>query len=160
MSLGLVLGCTIIVETYVLRRLRFDWLTVAIVLAGTVVCVDYLTYTSVSERNYDGSSHIEYIQAIAHGRLPNVRECGACGHPPGYYALAALWTWLLPSAWLPLELGLQWLSLLLFFGFAVVALLIFRSCGLRPRTLWLATALVVLWPSSVINSVRVQNDAL
>ena len=61
MSLGFVLGCTIIVEAYVLRRLRFDWLTVAIVLTGSIVCVDYLTYTPVSGRNYDGSSHIEYI---------------------------------------------------------------------------------------------------
>jgi hypothetical protein len=160
MSLGFVLGCTMVVEAYLLRRLRFDWLTIAIVLAGTAVCVDYLTYTSVSERNYDGSSHIEYIQAIAQGRLPNVRECGACGHPPGYYALAALWTRLVPSAWLPLELGLQWLSLLLFFGFVVVALLILRSSGVHQRALWLATALVVLWPSSVINSVRVHNDSL
>ena len=61
MSLGFVLGCTIIVEAYVLRRLRFDWLTVAIVLTGSIVCVDYLTNTSVSERNYDGSSHVAYL---------------------------------------------------------------------------------------------------
>lgn len=161
MSLGFVLGCTMVVEACLLRRLRFDWLTVAIVLAGTMLSVEYLTYTSVSERNYDASSHIEYIQAIARqGRLPNVFECGACGHPPGFYALAALWTKLVPATWLPLELALQWLSLLLFFGFVVAALLIFRSCGVRSRTLWLATALVAFWPSSVINSVRVHNDAL
>lgn len=161
MGLGFVLGCTVLVELYVLRRLRFDWITVAIVLAGAVVCVDYLTYTSVSERNYDGSSHIEYIQSIARGRLPDVFECGACGHPPAYYALAALWTSvLLPSWWLPFELALQWLSLLLFFGFVLTALLIFRSCGVRPGTLRLAAALVVFWPSSIINSVRVHNDAL
>jgi hypothetical protein len=162
MSLGLVLGCTVVVELFVLRRLRFDWFTVGIVIAGTVLCVDYLRYTSVSERNYDGSSHIEYIQSIAReGRLPNVFECGACGHPPAYYALAALWTTLiLPSAWLPFELSLQWLSLLLFFGFVVTALLICRSCGLRAGTLRLAAVLVVFWPSSIINSVRVHNDAL
>ena len=58
------------------------------------------------------------------------------------------------------ELGLQWLSLLLFFGFVVFALSIFRSCTSRPVTLRLATALVVFWPSSVINAVRVHNDAL
>jgi hypothetical protein len=161
MSLGLALACTVAVQSYVLRRLRFDWVTIAIVLVGTIVSVNYLTYTSVSERNYDGASHIEYIQALArHGRLPDVRECGACGHPPGYYALAALWSQLVPATGLPLERGLQWLSLLLFFGFVVVALLIFRNCELRLRTLWLATALVVLWPSSIINSVRVHNDAL
>lgn len=161
MGLGFVLGCTVLVELYVLRRLRFDWLTIGIVIAGTVLCADYLTYTSVSERNYDGSSHIEYIQALARGRLPDVFECGACGHPPAYYALAALWTSVLfHSSWLPFELTLQWLSLLLFFGFVVTALLIFRSCGVRPGTLRFAAALVVFWPSSIINSVRVHNDAL
>jgi hypothetical protein len=162
MSLWFVLGCTVILECFVLRRLRFDWSTVAIVIAGSVLCVDYLSYTSLSERNYDGSSHVEYIQVIAReGRLPNVFECGACGHPPAYYALAALWTKLVvPSAWLPFELRLQWLSLLLFFGFVLTALLIFRSCGLRAGSLRLAAALLVFWPSSIINSVRVHNDAL
>ena len=64
------------------------------------------------------------------------------------------------GGWIPYELGLQWLSLLLFFGFVVFALSIFRSCTSQPATLRLATALVVFWPSSIINAVRVHNDAL
>jgi hypothetical protein len=48
----------------------------------------------------------------------------------------------------------------LFFCFVVFALLIFRSCTSQPATLRLATALVVFWPSSIINAVRVHNDAL
>ena len=36
--------------------LRFDWIAVAIVLVGTIVSVDYLTHTSVWERDYDGAS--------------------------------------------------------------------------------------------------------
>jgi hypothetical protein len=158
----ILLTCTAITELCVLRRLRFDWLTIAIVLAGTVMCVDYLTYTSISERNYDGPLHLEYIQSIAqHLRLPDVFACGACGHPPLYYALAALWSKVvLVGEWMPIELGLQWLSLLLFFGFVVFALLILRSCSMRPKTLRLATALIVFWPSSIINSVRLHNDAL
>jgi hypothetical protein len=162
MSYWIVLGCTAVIELYVLRRLRFDWLTVAIVLAGAVVCTDYLTYTSVAERNYDGPSHIEYIQSIAQDvRLPDVYACGACGHPPLYYALAALWSKVLPgAAAMPLELRLQWLSLLLFFGFIVFSLLVVRSCTRRATTQRLAAALIVFWPSGIINSVRVHNDAL
>jgi hypothetical protein len=162
MNLWILLALTAIVELYVLRRLKFDGFIVAIVLTGTLSCVDYLTYTSVLERNYDGSSQIKYIRFIAEQlRLPDVYECVPCGHPPLYYALAALWSELvLIGGWLPLELGLQWFSLLLFFGFVVFSLLIFRSAALQPVTLRLAAALIVFWPSSIIDSVRVHNDAL
>ena len=161
-SLWIVLLGTLLVELYALRRLRFDWVVVALVLLGTVLHVDYLSYTAISERNYDGPSQIEYMRAIAeHHRMPDVFDCGACGHPPLYYAVAAVWSKvILAGGWMPFEVGLQWLSLLLFFAFVVIALSIFRSCILRPATLWLATALVVFWPSSVINAVRVHNDAL
>ena len=161
-NLWIVLLSTLLLQLYVLRRLRFDWVVVALVLVGTVIQVDYLSYTSLSERNYDGSSHVDYIQSIAqHHRLPDPLACGACGHPPLYYALAALWSKvILVGGWMPFERGLQWLSLLLFFGFVVIALSMFRSCTSRPATLRLATALVVFWPSSIINAVRMHNDAL
>jgi len=153
-SVGVALG--------VLRRLRFDRCTIAIVVAGVALYADYLTYTSVSQRNYDGLSHVFYIQGIAqHLRLPAMSACVACGHPPLYYALGAAWSRsVLAGGWMPFELGLQWLSLLLFVGFVVLALLVIRSFGPAPATQWLAAALVVFWPSSVLNSVRVHNDAL
>lgn len=162
MSLWIALACTAMAELWVLWRLRFDRFVIATVLAGTCLYGHYLGYTSIAERNYDGSSHVEYIRSIAdHLRPPDVFACGACGHPPLYYALAALWSKVvLVGGSVPYELGLQWLSLLLFFGFVVFALLIFRSSITQPVPLRLATVLVVFWPSSVINSVRVHNDAL
>lgn len=163
MSYWIAIACTVGVEIYVLRRLRFGWLMVATVLLGTLVSMDYLAYTSISERNCDAPSHVLYIDAIAeHLRLPPVSVfCTACGHPPFYYALAALWSkTVLAGGWLPRDMGLQWLSLLLFFGFVVFSLLLLRSTIERPVTMWLAAALVVFWPSSIINSVRVHNDAL
>jgi hypothetical protein len=162
MTYWIVIACTVIVELYVLRRLRFDGFIVAIVLTGTLINVNYLAYTSISERNYDGYEHVFYINAIAsHLRLPPVFACTACGHPPLYYALAALWSKVMSAGgWLPRDVGLQGFSLLLFFGFVVFSLLILRSTSERPATLRLAAALVVFWPSSIINSVRVHNDAL
>jgi hypothetical protein len=162
MTLAIVLVSTLLVELWLLRRLGFDKFVVAIVLAGTLVYVNYLGATSISERNVDGPSHAEYVRMMAERfRLPDVVACGACAHPPLYYALAAAWSsFVLTGGWIPFELALQWLSLLLFFGFLVFALLIFRSCFATPAPLWLATALVVFWPSSIINSVRVHNDAL
>jgi hypothetical protein len=135
---------------------------VALVVSGTLLSVEYSTYTAISERNYDGAAHVEYVQTLARlGRPPEVFACVACGHPPLYYALAAVWSKLtLVVGFIPLELRLQWLSLLLSFGFVTVALLVFRSCGSGVTTLRLAAALLVFWPSSIINSVRVHNDAL
>lgn len=156
MAFWLALAGTLLAEAYVLRRLRFDAATVALVLSSTLLNVSYLGYTSVDDRNYDGSSHLEYIQTLANGSLPRADACGACGHPPLYYALAAAWSKLTA----PWELGLQSLSLLLSFGFVVVALLILRSGGLRPWAFRFGAALIVFWPSSVIHSVRVHNDAL
>jgi len=162
MSIGVLVISTLLLELAVLRRLRFDWVVVAIVLTGTLLDLHYLTYTSVDQRNYDGPSQLEYIQSIASTwRPPEVFSCVACGHPPLYYVLGALWTkTVLLGGWLPLELGLQWLSLLLFFAFVVFALLLVRRGTTRLATLWLSAALVVFWPSSIINSVRVHNDAL
>jgi len=147
---------------WALWRLRFDRRTIAIVLAGVALYADYLSYTSVAERNYDGLSHLFYVDAIAqHLRLPVMSACLACGHPPLYYVLGAAWSRsVLAGGWMPVELGLQWLSLLLSVGFVVMALLVIRSFGVAGATQWLAVALVVFWPSSVLNAVRVHNDSL
>ena len=111
-------------------------------MTGTLVSGDYWAYTSIFERSYDGPSHVFYINTIAeHVRLPPVGSlCAACGHPPLYYALAALWSKVvLTGGWIPREIGLQWLSLLLFFGFVVFSLL--SSTIERPATMRPAAAL-------------------
>lgn len=161
-AIWVVLGCTLALQLLVLRRLRFDWGTTIIALAATVLYVDYLTYTALDERNYDGSSHAEYIRFIAaHARLPDLRTCRFCTHPPLYYVLGAVWSGAaLRGGWLPAELGLQWFSLLLFSGFVVFALLLVRRATDDAATRWLAALLIVFWPSSVIHSVRVHVDAL
>jgi hypothetical protein len=162
MSFWIALAATLVAEAYVLRRLRFDAVILALVAASMLLCASYVSYTSVEERNYDGQAQVEYVELIArHARLPDLDECGPCGHPPLYYALGALWSkTVLAGGWLPLPLGLQWLSLILFFGFVLVALLILRGSGAGPWTLRVGAALVLFWPSSIINSVRVHNDAL
>lgn len=160
MSLWIIVVATAVAGTYLLWRLRFEPLVIAIVLSGISLCVYYLSYTSLEERNYDGSSHLEYVRIIAEQlRLPDTYECGACAHPPLYYMLGAFWSKIV-GGWMPVELGLSWFSLLLFLSFVVFALLIVRSCSSEPNTLRFAAILVVFWPSSIINSVRIHNDAL
>jgi hypothetical protein len=157
------LAITAGIELWVLWRLRFGWRVVAMVLAGLLVDWMYLGYTTINERNYDTMSHVFYVDyLIEHLRLPPVNIlCTACGHPPLYYAALALWSEVvLAGGFIPRELGLQWLSLLLSFGFVAYALLLLRSFVENSATFMLAATLVVFWPSSVLNSVRVHNDAL
>jgi len=93
MAPWLALAGTLIAEAYVLRRLRFDYVIVALVLASTLLNVSYLGYTTIEERNYDGTSHLEYLRTIAERwSLPGADACGACGHPPLYYLLGAAWS--------------------------------------------------------------------
>jgi hypothetical protein len=162
MIFGIVIACTALFEVGVLRRLRFGWGIVALVLASTLLSVDLASYTPLYERNYDGPAHAEYIRSIADDlSLPSTLKCVACGHPPLYYALAALWSrGVHVGTWMPRDLGLQCFSLLLSFGFVVFALLTLRDFIPRPATLGLAAALIAFWPSSIINSIRVHNDAL
>ena len=117
MRFWIAIACTMVIELAVLRRLRFDGWVVAIVLAATLVDASYLGYTQVYERNYDASSHLLYIDALAqHLWMPTETSCTACGHPPLYHALAALWSrGVQVGGFMPHDLGLQWLSLLLFF---------------------------------------------
>lgn len=162
MSLVPLLLVTAAGQGWLLRRLRFDWLTIAIALGATALYFDYLGYTTITERNYDGSSQLDYIQIIAQQRrLPHRFECAVCGHPPLYYLLGALWSKVtLLGGWLSIERSLQWLSILLACGFVSFALLIVRNVLGAGAPARLATLLIVVWPTSVINSVRVHNDAL
>jgi hypothetical protein len=151
------------IEIWVLRRLRFGWLVVTMVLAGLLVERMYLGYTPITKRNYDTAGHVFYIDYLGEHLRPPPLDilCTTCGHPPLYYAVAALWSKVaLAGGWIQRELGLQWLSLLLSFGFVACGLALLRSFIENSVTFMLAAGLIVFWPSTVLNSVRVHNDAM
>lgn len=145
-----------------LRRLRFDWPTVALVLAGMGFYLVYLGYTDIGERNYDGPAQLEYIQHIAERReLPPASKCLICHHPPLYYLLGAgVYAACKASRVVPPVLGLQLFSLLITLGFVVYGALAARRLLGEPRAVRLVTAILLFWPYAVHNSVRVHNDTL
>lgn len=145
-----------------LRRLRFDWPTVAIVLAGMGFYLVYLGYTDIGERNYDGPTQLEYIQHIAERReLPPASKCLICHHPPLYYLLGAgVYAACKASRIVPPVLGLQLFSLLITLAFVVYGALAARRLLGEPRAVRLVTAILLFWPYAVHNSVRVHNDTL
>jgi hypothetical protein len=150
------------VTALVLARARFDRVTILIVLGGLWLYLGYLGYTDYGERNYDGGEQLRYVQWIVdHHARPPATQCLICHHPPLYYALGALaYVFFQATKLAPPVTGLQLYSLvchLVFIGFAVATAR--RLLGTR-RELHLATALIVFWPYSVENTVRVHNDTL
>jgi 4-amino-4-deoxy-L-arabinose transferase-like glycosyltransferase len=154
------LGSVLLVRA--LRRLRFDWGLVGIILGGVAVYLGYWGYTTALDRNYDAPQQLKYIESILReGHAPTFSPCVICHHPPLYYWVAAGWLRVLgPTHLASSERLLQLLSLGLFLGFIVFAVLIARRFARRRAELYLASALIVFWPYSIINSVRVHNDSL
>jgi hypothetical protein len=146
----------------VLRGLDFDWYLVGIVLAGMVVYVGYLTHTSSTQRNPEAFDQLSYITFIVqNGKLPPPVLCNGCYHAPLYYVLAALWVRLTALTKLASPgLCLQLFSLVISLGFVVFALLIVKRFASHRPAIYLAAALIVFWPYSIMNSIRVHNDVL
>lgn len=145
-----------------LRRIRLDHITIGIILAGLGFYLVYLGYTDYGERNYDGPAQVEYIEHIVTQRsLPPASKCLICHHPPFYYLLGAgVFAVCKATAIAAPAKGLQVFSLLITLFFVVYGLLIVRRFLPDPRMTRLAAAILVFWPYSVHNSVRVHNDTL
>ncbi|MBK8258995.1 MAG: glycosyltransferase family 39 protein [Polyangiaceae bacterium] len=153
----------LLVAGHLLRRLKFYWGTVAIVLGGLVLYFLYLGYTSPGERNYDGPEQLDkYIGYIVKNHtIPPAKQCFICHHPPFYYVLGALaqvffnFTKLAPH-----PAGVQIFSLAIFFAFIVYSLLLARLFAEKKALIRIVAALIVFWPYSIHNSVRIHNDTL
>lgn len=147
----------------VFGRAKVDRVAIGVVLAGIVLYMLYLGYTSYAERNYDGPEQLQYIQHIlSTGRRPPASQCLICHHPPLYFYLGAGAYWLFEKVggMGPPTFGLQILSLVFFTVFLYYAALTIQRFVKSPWLVRLAMALVVFWPYSIQMSVRVHNDAL
>lgn len=146
----------------VLRRVRFDYGTIAIILVGLSLYGMYLTYTTYTERNYDGPEELNYVTYIVqHHSVPPKSHCFVCHHPPVYYILAAFAYALFQRLkFIEVTVGLQLFSVLIFIFFIVFSTLLVRRFTSDVWRIRLATAIVVLWPYSFHNCCRVHNDTL
>jgi 4-amino-4-deoxy-L-arabinose transferase-like glycosyltransferase len=126
------------------------------------VYLAYLARTHYDVRNFDAAGHLRYVQILAHEhRLPQARDCSVCHHPPAYHLLAAATLRALEKLGVSdVTRGLQFLSLGIWSLFVLFVVLAVRELIPQSRARLLATALVLLWPYSIIQSARVNNDTL
>ncbi len=143
-----------------LRRARVPLPAVVVSVLSLALYVVYLGYTTFVERAYDSMPHILYLDHVARGEgIPESAYCSVCHHPPLYYWIAGtLRGW--DDGWTTYTVGVQLLSLGFATLFAAFSTLAIHAIVRTPWRTALATALVVFWPYSVINSVRVGNDPL
>ncbi len=150
------------VTALVLRRARFDRGTILIVLGGLWLYFGYLSYTEYGERNYDGGEQLRYVQYIVeHHARPPASYCLICHHPPLYYAIgAAVYAFFERTKLTTGIIGLQLYGLVLHLVFVGYAAATARRLVSTRRELHLATAIIVFWPYSIEDTVRVHNDVL
>lgn len=145
-----------------LVRARFDRGVTVILLLGLGLYLAYLGYTSFGERNYDGGPQLDYIKYIVqHHKRPPAAHCLICHHPPLYYASSAfVFAFFQSSRLADPAVGIQLFGLFLFMFFLAYGA---RTAALllpEKRDQRLAVALMVFWPYSFHNSVRLHNDSM
>jgi hypothetical protein len=141
-------------------RFRLHKGILLIFLLGLALRGAYFQNTSYSQRAYDVDGHIEYVGIVAdEHRIPDNKECWTCYHPPLYY-LSAIPFW--EASFLfdySKPRALQWYSfimsaLALIFGLYCLRML------LTGGGFWLAALLWTFWPSLVMMSPRITNEAM
>jgi hypothetical protein len=145
-------------------------------LVGAAVRTAYLMVTPYSVRTHDADQHVEYVEyLLAHHAVPKPSDGWAFYHPPLYYLIAAvLWRGLVAVGVTKrpvILVGLQLQSLVYHLGFLAFALFTGQRWlarvaderlgpqpAVRCRLAAIFAALMCLWPSGIIHSVRVGND--
>jgi hypothetical protein len=152
----------VVMTAAALKRARFDGGVIAVIVAGLCFYLAYLGYTQYGERNYDAGVQVEYIQyLLEHHARPPASKCLVCHHPPLYYVAGALvYRFFDVTRLCAPTRGLQIFGLLLslvLVAYAAATAARFTTDRWQAR---LATAIIVFWPYSVENSVRVHNDSM
>jgi hypothetical protein len=160
-----------------LSKARCDRLTIGFAVAGLALRFGYLSVTPYAQRAHDYLGHIEYVEyLLSHHAVPRAGDGYSFYHPPLYYLLAALlWGALqaIGAARDEILVALQLQSMLYELGFVAFGVATMRLwlervpvSALGPGP-WsraglaaLCSALLLVWPSSVMHSVRVGNDDL
>jgi len=134
-----------------LRKFRFGFIASLVVILGIVVRIIFYGNSEINSFEYDLGSHLTYINILAQeNRIPANDECFVCYHPPLYYLISA-------PAYSNFNILRQIQMLFSFLTIAFGVALIYRMFG-KNMSAFLASLLWVLWPFSVISSVRIGND--
>lgn len=178
------------VSYFVIRAFGFGGALTAVLMLALFIRILYFVVTDYNIRGHDTYEHLDYINYfIEHKSLPPVEMSArrVFFHPPLYYVTTAIYASgveFVTGEKRLVNRAIQGLSIaysMLFLIFSVKAiLLLFSRLGgpitseeelaqqnlkdsmASPRTkyAWLSCLLLVFWPSTILHSNRIGNDAL
>jgi Dolichyl-phosphate-mannose-protein mannosyltransferase len=161
---GIALVCLLVGVYLLSKKYRWSWWLIGLFGVAGILRLWYLGYTEYHFQSYDllGTGHWGYVQYVSNEwRWPDPLKGWGFYNPPLYYFLAAPIVWLLRQ-WnmgSP-EIYIRLLSFVFYTGFVWYAYkticLFFQSKKVRNFSL----ALMLLWPSSIMHSLRITNDIL
>ena len=134
---------------YTILRLRLDGVTGLLIGGGFALCLCFIYQTYWEDFSLDPGVNEAYIRYIAeHHALPPRDFNAITRHPPGYYALAALFyafgTW---AGGVPAIDYVRYLTLILYFTFLLFAVQFLRlQFPARERIYYLLLAMLLCWP--------------
>lgn len=139
-------------------------IVIAILALSIALRIFYLIGTDYNERTYDvieGGGHLDYIKYLAENyRLPNPTGGWEYHQPPLYYISGAIVYKSSQTLNINSYKTLQVLSLFYFYIFIIFGILTLRNLIENKLLFYLSAALLVFWPSGIIHSVRIGNDAM
>ena len=140
-----------------------DKILITIFVLGIIIRVFYLSYTPYDTRTHDVvGGHIDYIKYLIQNKsLPLSTDCWECFQPPTYYIISSTVYWLAQSAGTDNPyFYLQLLSLLFFLIFIFFGIKTISALNAERNITRITALLITFWPSGIIHSVRIGNDAL
>lgn len=156
-----LLVCFVVMCAMVLKRLKFGYGVMAIILLGIVLRIFFVeALPGPNQFGHDVDGHISYVQYIVDNKaLPSSKDCWTCYHPPLYFStMAPVWA----SSTLFNKTGsemLQLASFALAVATLIIGCLILRKI-LSGWPLYIGTALLTFWPVLVLSCSRIGNDQM
>jgi len=160
---GLAFGIpALLMAILFMRRLRYSYWTIAVVALALCLYALYFSYTTYGKRNFDGQAQLDYLLYFAKNlSIPPDEHCFICHHPPLYYAIAAgvhrFCKW---SEVTNPDRAVQLISMVYSFALTIFSLQLMRRFTRKTWVITLLAALLMFWPYSILNSVRMHNDIL
>src|SRR3989338_4494270 len=141
-----------------------DKIIIVILVLSAALRIFYLLGTEYNEKTYDvteGGGHLDYVRYLAENyKLPNPTGGWEYHQTPLYYISGAIVYKFSQAFYINSYKTLQALSLFYFFIFIVFGILILRNLAENKQLFYLSTAVLAFWPSGIIHSIRIGNDAM
>lgn len=149
------------VKFRMMERMGFDRIVLTMLMVGII----YLMYSLVHRDNFfhtnDIWGHQAYIKhMLSNGLAPHEYRGQESWHPPTYYAVAAWFIDILPSA-VEESSKLRVLSLLFYVVFIIYGLRTLRLVHpTQDINFYAGAALIIFWPSGVHTATNITNDVM